>query len=135
VAERLPDRLDLLRTFAISPGPIPGAILRVVEDQRGPRMNRAAGNLRSRESPRFAEAAPLSTPDDADPVAAIIAAVRAMEGTVLPVQGPPGTGKNTSPTVEHIRLVNGLCALPIRAMESSMGEDEMGNPGSETPAR
>jgi hypothetical protein len=58
-----------------------------------------------------------------------------MEGTVLPVQRPPGTGKNTSPTVEQIRLVNGLCALPIRAMESSMGEDEMGNPGSETPAR
>lgn len=54
---------------------------------------------------------------------------------MLPVQRPPGTGKNTSPTVEQIRLVNGLCALPIRAMESSMGEDEMGNPGSETPAR
>src|SRR5690606_3560380 len=31
--------------------------------------------------------------DGPDPVATAIAAVRAMDSTVLPIQGPPGTGK------------------------------------------
>ncbi len=91
--DRLPDRLDLLPTFAIDPRPIPGALLRVVEDQLGPRANRAADDLLSRRPPRFAGAGPLPVSDGADPVEAIIGAVGAMDATVLPVQGPPGTGK------------------------------------------
>jgi predicted RecB family nuclease len=89
----LPERLDLLPTFAIDAGSIPAAILAVVEDQLGPRRNRAADDLLSRRPPRFVGAPPLPVPDSADPLAALISATEAMDSTVLPVQGPPGTGK------------------------------------------
>ena len=89
----LPDRLDLLPTFAIRSEPIPEAIMAVVADQLGPRNNRAADDLLSRNPPRLVGAHPLPVRDDADPLTALIAATEAMDQTVLPVQGPPGTGK------------------------------------------
>ncbi|PZX17487.1 uncharacterized protein LX81_01210 [Palleronia aestuarii] len=89
----LPDRLDLLPTFAIRSAPIPKAIMAVVADQLGPRRNRAAEDLLSRNPPRFVGTAPLPVRDDADPLSALIAATEAMDETILPVQGPPGTGK------------------------------------------
>lgn len=89
----LPDRLDLLPTFAIRADPIPAAVMAVVEDQLGPKANRAAEDILSRSAPRMAAPSPLPVNDDADPVVALQAATRAMDATVLPVQGPPGTGK------------------------------------------
>ena len=89
----LPDRLDILPTFAINAAPIPAAIMAVVEDQLGPRLNRVAEDLLARHAPRFHGTSPLPVPDSGDPLAALIAATEAMDETVLPVQGPPGTGK------------------------------------------
>lgn len=89
----LPERLDLLPTFAINADPIPAAVMATVEDQLGPRDNRAADDLLSRRPPRFTGAAPLPVADHADPLAVLFAATQAMDATVLPVQGPPGTGK------------------------------------------
>ena len=88
----LPDRLDLLPTFAVRADPIPAAILEVVEDQLGPRANVAADDLLSRRPPRLSPPV-LPVPDRADPVDALVRAVRAMNGGLLAVQGPPGTGK------------------------------------------
>ncbi|SHF45408.1 uncharacterized protein SAMN05444279_1512 [Ruegeria intermedia] len=90
-ADLLRDRLDLLPNFAINPHPIPSAIAAVIADQCGPRRNRAADDLLARAAPRFAGPSPLRA--TGDPVERLIAAVGAMDDTVLPVQGPPGTGK------------------------------------------
>jgi uncharacterized protein len=91
--DRLPNRMDLLPTFAIRADPIPKAIAAVVEDQLGARTNSAADDLLSRRPPRFKLRSPLPVPDNTDSLEALIAATEAMDNTVLPVQGPPGTGK------------------------------------------
>lgn len=89
----LPDRTDLLPTFAINPEPIPAAIMAVVEDQIGARSNRAADDILARRPPRLVPTTVLPVADNADPVASLVAVTSAMDETVLPVQGPPGTGK------------------------------------------
>ncbi|MDE2792063.1 MAG: TM0106 family RecB-like putative nuclease [Paracoccaceae bacterium] len=89
----LPGRLDLLPGFALHPGAIPGAIRKVIADQCGPRSNRAADDLLSRNPPRFRGPSPLSLNRGTEALDGLIAAARAMNRTVLPVQGPPGTGK------------------------------------------
>ncbi len=89
----LPDRLDLLPDFAVHPGSIPGAVRKVIGDQCGPRLNRAAEDLLSRNPPRFRGRSPLPLGRDVDTLEGLVSAVRAMDRTVLPVQGPPGTGK------------------------------------------
>lgn len=91
--DTLPDRLNLLPSFALNARPIPSAIRKVIDDQSSDCRNRAAEDLLSRNPPRFNTASPLPLADDADPLDGLIAAVRAMDATVLPVQGPPGTGK------------------------------------------
>jgi predicted RecB family nuclease len=100
----LPDRLDLLPTFAVNADPIPAAIRAVVEDQCGPRRNRAAEDLLSQAAPRFTGPAPLPLVD-ADPLDGLVSAVRAMDATVLPVQGPPGTGKTHATARAILALV------------------------------
>ena len=89
----LPDRLDLLPNFALNPGAIPGAIWKVIADQCGPRSNRAADDLLSRNPPRFHDPSPLPLGEDTEALDGLITAARAMNQSVLPVQGPPGTGK------------------------------------------
>ena len=89
----LPDRLDLLPNFTLNPRPIPGAIRKVIADQCGPRSNHAAQDLLSRNPPRFHGPSPLPLNEDTEALDGLIAAVRAMNQSVLPVQGPPGTGK------------------------------------------
>ncbi|MCE8524005.1 TM0106 family RecB-like putative nuclease [Ruegeria pomeroyi] len=91
--QQFPDRIDLLPNFALRAKPIPEAIRRVVEDQCGDRLNRAAEDLLSRSPPRFTGPAPLPLNESEDPIKGLIASVKAMDGTILPVQGPPGTGK------------------------------------------
>ena len=89
----LPDRLDLLPNFALNPGAIPGAIWKVIMDQCGPRSNRAADDLLSRNPPRFHGPPPLPLNEHTETLDGLIAAARAMVQSILPVQGPPGTGK------------------------------------------
>lgn len=86
----LGDRVNLHPDWPLDPKPIPGALRDVIADQCGPRAYRAVDDLLSRAVPRLTTG-PL-TPV-ADPVAGTIAAVGAMDETVLPIQGPPGTGK------------------------------------------
>lgn len=87
----LPDRLDLLPSFALRTEVIEEAIRTVIEDQCGPRANMAAEDLLSRNPPRLTR--PLASLSNPDPVKQLCDAATAMENTVLPVQGPPGTGK------------------------------------------
>ncbi|MBZ9867025.1 TM0106 family RecB-like putative nuclease [Mesorhizobium sp. CA15] len=89
----LPNCLDLLPPFARDAQPIPSAIRKVIEDQCGKRRKKAADDLLSRNPPRFKAASPLPLDETADSLRGTIAAIRAMDATVLPVQGPPGTGK------------------------------------------
>ena len=89
----LPDRLDLLPSFALNPGQIPKAIRKVVEDQCGFHRNRAAEDVLSRNPPRFRGPSPLPLDGNAGVLDGLIEAVRALDQSVLPVQGPPGTGK------------------------------------------
>lgn len=86
----LGDRVNLHPDWPLDPKPIPGALRDVIADQCGLRRYRAVDDLLSRTAPRLTTG-PL-TPL-ADPVAGTIAAVGAMDETVLPIQGPPGTGK------------------------------------------
>lgn len=86
----LGDRVNLHPDWPLDPKPIPGALRDVIADQCGPGGYRAVDDLLSRAGPRLTTG-PL-TPV-ADPVAGTIAAVGAMDETVLPIQGPPGTGK------------------------------------------
>lgn len=83
-------RVNLHPDWPLDPKPIPGALRDVIEDQCGPRAYRAVDDLLSRSAPRL-KTGPLMPV--ADPVAGTIAAVAAMDETVLPIQGPPGTGK------------------------------------------
>ena len=90
---KLPDRLDLLPNFALNARPIPDAICKVIIDQCGPRSNRAADDLLSRNPPRFHGPSPLPLDEHTEALDGLIAAARAMNRSVLPAQGPPGTGK------------------------------------------
>lgn len=86
----LADRVNLHPDWPLDPKPIPGALRDVIADQCGPRAWRAVDDLLSRAAPRLSTG-PLKPV--ADPVSGTIAAVGAMDETVLPIQGPPGTGK------------------------------------------
>lgn len=86
----LGDRINLHPDWPLDPNPIPGALRDVIADQCGPRAYRAVDDLLSRSAPRL-KAGPLR--HGVDPVAQAIAAVAAMDETVVPIQGPPGTGK------------------------------------------
>lgn len=102
-AHLLGDRLSLHPDWPLDPKPIPGALRDVIADQCGPRAYRAVDDLLSRVAPRLtASLLPV-----ADPVAGTIAAVAAMDGTVLPIQGPPGTGKTYVTARAILSLVRG----------------------------
>ena len=102
---KLPDHLHLIPNFGIPPGDIPYAIRKVIKDQCGPRSNRAAGDLLSRNAPRFEGPPPLPLDDGAATLGGLIAAVRALDQSVLPVQGPPGTGKTYAAARAILALV------------------------------
>lgn len=102
----LPWNLDLLPDFALDMQGIPGAIRKVVSDQCGPRLNRAADDLLARRAPRFRGPRPLPLDPDASTLDGLIAAVRALDRSVLPVQGPPGTGKTFAAARAILALVS-----------------------------
>jgi uncharacterized protein len=92
-ADLLTDRLTLHPDWPINTGIIAAALRDVITDQCGPRRFTAIDDLLSRAAPRLTTGPKPDLLDGADPVAGTIAAVGAMDGTVLPIQGPPGTGK------------------------------------------
>ena len=119
----LPDELDLLPNFALNPRPIPDAIRKVITDQCGAKSNRAAEDLLSRNPPRFRGPSPLPLNRDADTLDGLIAAVRAMDQSVLPVQGPPGTGK----TYVTVRAILALVRDGKRVAVSSNSHEAIRN--------
>ncbi len=86
----LADRLTLHPAAPVNTDVIAQALRDVIGDQCGPRRYRAVDDLLSRSAPRLTTGLLLP---EADPVAGTIAAVSAMDETILPIQGPPGTGK------------------------------------------
>ncbi len=89
----LTDRLTLHPDWPLNTGVIAAALRNVIADQCGPRRFTAIDDLLSRAAPRLTTGERPDLLNGADPVAGTIAAVGAMDGTVLPIQGPPGTGK------------------------------------------
>lgn len=89
-AHLLTDRLTLHPDWPLNTDVIATALHDVIADQCGSRAYRAVDDLLSRTAPRLTTGTlePVT-----DPVAGTIAAVGAMDETVLPIQGPPGTGK------------------------------------------
>ncbi|QJD15720.1 TM0106 family RecB-like putative nuclease [Paracoccus sanguinis] len=86
----LTPRLTLGPDWPLNTDVIASALRDVIADQCGPRTYRAVDDLLARTAPRLTSGPLLPV---ADPVAGTIAAVGAMDETVLPIQGPPGTGK------------------------------------------
>lgn len=91
-AHVLKDRLTLHPPAPVDARVIAEALRDVIGDQCGDRRYRAVEDLLSRRAPRLRGWSGDVLQDD-DPVAGTIAAVQAMDDTVLPIQGPPGTGK------------------------------------------
>ena len=91
-ANVLGDRLHLLPEFAFETKVIKDAVRQVVADHCASNGTQAASDLLARRLPRFTCPSPLTSDYDSV-VDHLVAAVRAMDNTVLPVQGPPGTGK------------------------------------------
>lgn len=86
----LAKRLTLHPDWPLDTKVIAEALRGVIADQCGPRDYRAVDDLLSRAAPRLITG-PLQPVTD--PLASTIAAIGAMNETVLPIQGPPGTGK------------------------------------------
>ncbi len=89
-AHLLTDRLTLHPDWPLNTDVIAIALRDVIADQCGPRRYTAVDGLLSKAAPRLVTG---TLQQVTDPVAGTIAAVAAMDGTVLPIQGPPGTGK------------------------------------------
>ncbi len=89
-AHLLTDRLTLHPDWPLNTDVIATALRDVIADQCGRRRYSAVDDLLSRAAPRIVTG---TLQQATDPVAGTIAAVAAMDGTVLTIQGPPGTGK------------------------------------------
>ena len=89
----LADRLTLHPDWPVKTDVIAASLRAVIADQCGDRQYLAVDGLLSRAAPCFAMCPSPLPSAGIDPVADTIAAVLAMQGTVLPIQGPPGTGK------------------------------------------
>ncbi|WP_067732776.1 TM0106 family RecB-like putative nuclease [Novosphingobium naphthalenivorans] len=92
-AHLLADRLTLHPDWPLNTDVIAAALHDVIEDQCGARRLTAIDDLLARAAPRLVTGARADLLDGADPLTGTIAAIAAMDGTVLPIQGPPGTGK------------------------------------------
>jgi uncharacterized protein len=92
-AHLLTDRLTLHPDWPLNTDVIAAALRDVIEDQCGARRLSALDDLLARTAPRLVTGPRADLLDGADPLTGMIAAIAAMDGTVLPIQGPPGTGK------------------------------------------
>ncbi len=118
-AHLLSDRLTLHPDWPLNTDVIAAALRDVIDDQCGPRRFTAVDDLLSRAPPRLTGGADIL--NGADPVAGTIAAVAAMDDTVLPIQGPPGTGKTYVTARAILSLVRRVIASawPRTAMRLS----------------
>jgi predicted RecB family nuclease len=92
-AHLLTDRLTLHPSWPLDTDVIAAALRDMITDQCGPLRFTAINDLLSRAVPRLTTGPQPDLLAGTDPVAGTIAAVSAMDGTILPIQGPPGTGK------------------------------------------
>lgn len=92
-AHLLTDRLTLHPDWPLNTDVIAAALRDVIADQCGPRHLTALDDLLGRAAPRLTTGPRADLLDGADPLTGTIAAIAAMDGTLLPIQGPPGTGK------------------------------------------
>lgn len=92
-AHLLTDRLTLHPDWPLNTDVIAAALRDVIDDQCGVRRLTALDDLLARTAPRLVTGSRSDLLDGADPLTGTIAAIAAMDGTVLPIQGPPGTGK------------------------------------------
>jgi predicted RecB family nuclease len=106
-AHLLTDRLTLHPDWPLKTDVIAAALRDVIADQCGPRRFTALGDILSRAAPRLKGGAKVDILGGADPVKGTIAAIAAMESTVLPIQGPPGTGKTYVTARAILSLVRG----------------------------
>ena len=116
----LADRLTLHPPAPLNTDVIAQALRDVIADQCGQRRYRAVDDLLSRSTPRLTTGPMLP---EADPVAGTIAAVRAMDETILPIQGPPGTGK----TYVTARAILSLVRQGMRVGVTSNSHEAIGN--------
>ncbi|MAU22853.1 MAG: nuclease [Martelella sp.] len=92
-AHLLTDRLTLHPDWPLNTDVIAAALRDVIDDQCCARRLTALDDLLGRTAPRLVTGPRADLLDGADPLTGTIAAIAAMDGTVLPIQGPPGTGK------------------------------------------
>ena len=92
-AQLLTDQLTLHPDWPLKTDVMAAALRDVIADQRGQGRFTAIEDLLARNAPRLNAGVQLDALNTGDPVAGTVAAVAAMDGTVLPIQGPPGTGK------------------------------------------
>lgn len=122
-AELLADRLSLHPDWPINTGVIADAIRAVIEDQCGPVEFTAAKDLLDRAPPRLTGGPHSDILGDLDPVDGVVAAVNAMQGTVLPIQGPPGSGK----TYVTVRAILSLAKAGHRVGVASNSHEAVRN--------
>ena len=92
-AQLLTDQLTLHPDWPLKTDVMAAALRDVIADQCGQGRFTAIEDLLARNAPRLNAGVQLDALNTGDPVAGTVAAVAAMDGTVLPIQGPPGTGK------------------------------------------
>lgn len=102
----LRDRLTLHPDWPLNTGVIASALRDVIADQCGPRRFTAIADMLACAAPRLKREPRSDILGGGDPVEGTIAAVAAMDGTILPVQGPPGTGKTYVTARAILSLVN-----------------------------
>jgi predicted RecB family nuclease len=122
-AHLLTDRMTLHPDWPLNTDVIAAALRNVISDQCGPRRFTAIDDLLSRSGPRLTTGARPDLLNGADPIAGTIAAVAAMDGTVLPIQGPPGTGK----TYVTARAILSLVRAGHRVAVSSNSHEAIRN--------
>jgi predicted RecB family nuclease len=116
----LADHLTLHPPAPVNSDVISQSLRDVIADQCGSRAWRAVNDLLSRTAPRL-KTGPLVPVVDS--VAGTIAAVGAMDETVLPIQGPPGTGK----TYVTARAILSLVRKGARVGVTSNSHDAIRN--------
>ncbi|MGH0343921.1 TM0106 family RecB-like putative nuclease [Sinorhizobium meliloti] len=89
----LTDRLTLHPDWPLKTDVIAAALRDVIDDQCGVRRFTALDDLLARAAPRLVTGPRTDLLGGADLLTGTLAAIAAMDGTVMPIQGPPGTGK------------------------------------------
>ena len=122
-AHLLRDRLTLHPDWPLNTDVIAAALRDVIADLCGPRRFTAIADTLARAAPRLSGRDGPDILGGADPLEGTIAAVAAMDHTVLPIQGPPGTGK----TYVTARAILSLVAVGRRVGVASTSHEAIRN--------